>query len=168
MSAAVKAPSSWQLEQAMSCFQAMQRSADPETDMAALEIASDDVYAMLYRVIRAANEAEAFADANETRITDLKDRKTRYEERARHLRATAFAVMDVLGETKITQPDFTVSIRAGSQRPVITDEALIPAEYKRTVVTVDKTSINQAVKDGLVIPGVELSNALPSLSIRTK
>lgn len=168
MSAALKTPSAWQLEQAMACFQSLERNADSETDMQAVETAEGDIYQMLYRVIRAAGEAEAFADAVAARIDDLTARKQRYTERARQLRGTAFAVMDVLGERNITQPDFTATIRAGSQRPVIADETAIPDEYKKITVTVDKAAINAAIKDGVVIPGVELSNALPSLTIRTK
>jgi len=161
-------PSAWQIEQAMSVFQSLERNFNPETDGEALEIAQSDVHTMLHRVIRAALEAESFADAVALRVKDLAERKARYERRAEQLRGVAFAVMDVLGEQKITQPDFTASIRAGSQRPTVVDEDAVPMEYKRTVISVDKVAINTAIKDGVVIPGVEMSNAFPSLSIRSK
>lgn len=38
----MSAPSAWQLETAMACFQALERGADPETDMQALDLAADD------------------------------------------------------------------------------------------------------------------------------
>lgn len=92
-------------------------------------------------------------------MDDLAIRRQRYEAREQSLRACAFSVMDTLCETKITDPEFTATIRAGSQRPTVTDETLIPDQYKKTVVTIDKTAINAAVKEGVVIPGVELSSA---------
>jgi hypothetical protein len=168
MSEPTRAPSAWQLEQAMSCFQSLERNFNPETDGEALDIAQGDVHVLLSRVIRAAVEADSFAAAVALRIGDMQERRQRYESRRDALRATAFAVMDALELKKITDPEFTVTIRAGSQRPMITDESAIPDEYKKTVISVDKVAINQAVKDGVVIPGVELSNALPSLNIRTK
>jgi hypothetical protein len=161
-------PSAWALQQAIACFQSLSAGEQPDTDYEALNLAGDDVYDMLRRVILAAGEAGAFADAIEARIEALQGRLARYKAREQQLRATAFSVMDVLGETKFVQPEFTASIRAGSQRPTITDETLVPAEYKRTVVSVDKSAISAACKDGVVIPGVEMSNALPSLTIRIK
>ena len=162
------APSSWHLQQAIACFQSLQHADQPDTDENALNLAGDDVYELLRRVLLAAGEAAAFADSVGARIEALQARATRYKAREQQLRSTAFSVMDVLGETKFVQPEFTASIRAGSQRPVITDETLIPDEYKRSVVSVDKTAINAACKEGVVIPGVEWSNALPSLILKVK
>ena len=163
-----KVPSAYQEMQILSCFQALERNFNPETDEEALDVARGDVYEILNRVIRAALEADSFADAVDNRISVLQDRKKRYENRRDTLRATAFAVMDVLGLQKHAEADFTASVRVGSQKAVVVDEDAVPAEYKKTVVSVDKTAINQAVKDGVVVPGVEMSNGLPSLSIRTK
>jgi len=160
--------SGWQIEQAMSVFQSLERNFNPETDCEALEIAQTDVHTMLHRVIRAAMEAESMSEMCKARAADLAERKARYDRRAEQLRGVAFAVMDVLGESKIVAPDFTVSIRSGSQRVIITDENAVPDEYKKTVVSVDKKAVNDAAKEGVVIPGVEWSNALPSLTIRSK
>jgi hypothetical protein len=164
----VSAPSAWALQQAVACFQSLSASDAPDTDQDALSLAGDDVHDMLRRVILAAGEAASFAEAIETRIEALQGRLVRYKAREQQLRATAFSVMDVLGETKFVQPEFTATIRAGSETAVITDEELVPMEYKRTTISLNKSAINAALRQGVVIPGVERSNALPSLALKVK
>jgi hypothetical protein len=165
-------PSQWQIDQAMSCLVALrhreQISGDDDELSLLIDGAEQNVEALLRAVINAALENESTADAIKERIDLLKFRQDRYKRRADALRGTAFAMMDALGMTKFAMPEFTASIRAGSVRPVITDENEVPDEYKKTEVSIDKSAIADAVKNGVVIPGVELSNSMPSLTLKVK
>ncbi|MDR3736067.1 MAG: siphovirus Gp157 family protein [Acidobacteriaceae bacterium] len=172
MSDAMKTPSAWALERAMACFQELDATLDPATDPAtdaeALQSASGGVYNKLYALVRAVGEAEAFADSIKYRIDDLAIRKARYDARARSLRNAVVSIMDILGEQKLTQPDFTVSVRAGSPGVVITDADNLPDRFVKITRAPDKAALKVALSDGEVIDGVEWSNPRPSLTIRTK
>jgi hypothetical protein len=163
--------SGWQIEQAMSAFQAARARLEHETDediLADLFTAEADVQLLLDGVIRAALENDANAEAVKSRIDDLTIRRKRFETRRDALRAVAFAVMDVLGEGKRVRPDYTASIGKPRAGIVITDETAIPAEYQRTVVTIDRAKLSDDLKQGVVITGAELANGMPTLTLRSK
>ena len=171
------APSAWAMEQAMSALmsgRAALIASDP--DLAAdeailsdtLKAETDDVYALLHRILLAAVEARTMADATDARVKDLTARRDRYKQRAETLRGTAFAAMDALGLTRLELPDLTASIARGRAVAIVTDETKLPDDYWRTTRAIDKTAINDAVKNGVVVPGVEMTNAIPSLQVRTK
>lgn len=171
------APSAWQIEQAMSALmsgRAALLANDPDlaADEAALsdtlKAETEDVYALLRRVLLASVEARSMAEAADVRVKDLTARRDRYKRRAETLRGTAFAAMDALGLSRLELPDLTASIARGKPVAIVTDEAALPDDYWRTTRAVDKTAINDAIKQGVVIPGVETTNAIPSLQVRTK
>jgi len=176
----VNAPNAWQIEQAMSALmsgRAALLAADPDLaaiawDEAALSEAlkpeTDDVFALLHRILRASVQARAMADAADKMLDDLTARRDRYKRRAETMRGTVFAAMDALGIPKIELPDLTASIARGKPAALITDEAALPDEYWRTTRAVNKSAINDAIKNGVVVPGVEMTNAIPSLQVRTK
>ena len=76
--------------------------------------------------------------------------------------------MDALGLPRIELPDITASIAKGRPRAIVTNELDIPEEYTLTTVKPDMEAIRVALKDGVVVPGVEMTNAIPSLQVRTK
>lgn len=171
------APSAWQIEQAMSALmsgRAALLANDPDlaADEAAMSDAlraeTDDVFALLHRMLRASVAARSMADAAEEMAANITARRDRYKRRADALRSTVFAAMDALGIPKIELPDLTASIARGKPAALITDEQALPDEYWRTTRAVNKTAINDAIKQGVVIPGVEMTNAIPSLQVRTK
>ena len=171
----MSAPSAWQLESAIATFQAcrarIQNEDADDTDPAMIgdaQATEDEVRAMLRRVIRAAIEAQAFADACAERMNDLAARRDRFKARADNLRMTAFAVMDALGDRKIVEPEFTASIGKPRLGLVITDETAIPDQYVRTTRTPDKAAIKAAIEQGNVVPGAEVANGMPTFSLRTK
>lgn len=123
---------------------------------------------ILRRVICAKLDADAMATATGERIKTMQDRKARHDRRSEALRTAAFAAMDAIGMTKLVDPEFTVSIIAGRTSVMVADEAEVPDEYWKTTRAIDKAAINEATKQGIVIPGVLVGNAIPSLSIRSK
>lgn len=171
------APSAWQIEQAMSALMSgraaliasdQDLAADEAAMSDALRSETDDVFALLHRMLRASVAARSMADAAEEMAANITARRDRYKRRADALRSTVFAAMDALGIPKIELPDLTASIARGKPATIITDEAALPDEYWRTTRAVNKAAIADALKQGVVIPGVETTNAIPSLQVRTK
>jgi len=171
------APSAWQIEQAMSALMSGRAAliandpdlaADEAAMSDALRAETEDVFALLHRMLRASVAARSMADAAEEMAANITARRDRYKRRADALRSTVFAAMDALGIPKIELPDITASIAKGKPAAIITDEAALPDEYWRTTRAVNKAAINDAIKNGVVIPGVEMTNAIPSLQVRTK
>lgn len=173
----MNAPNAWQIEQAMSALmsgRAALLANDPDlaADEAALSEAlkpeTDDVFALLHRILRASVQARAMADAADKMLDDLTARRDRYKRRAETMRGTVFAAMDALGIPKFELPDITASIAKGRSRAIVTNELEIPDEYTLTTVKPNMEAIRAALSDGVVVPGVEMTNAIPSLQVRTK
>lgn len=129
--------------------------------------AEGDPFAVLDQVIRAAIEADAMAEAAEARAKDMLARSDRYTRRCIALRGIVFAAFESLGIKRHERPDFTVSVRAGVPSVTITDESAIPETHWRVTRSVDKAAIRADLKAGIPIPGAELSNAAPSLAIKS-
>ena len=143
----------------------------PETDADALlriieaEVpAFDDVMTGL---CRAADEARAECAAIAMRIAALNSRVNRAGDREEQYRALIFAALDAAGQRGWKSPEFTVSVAPGKPGVVITDASAIPDAFVRVKREPDKTAIGCALREGPV-PGAELRNGSPSLTIRTK
>lgn len=171
------APSAWQIEQAMSALMSGRAAliandpdlaADEAAMSDALRAETEDVFVLLHRMLRASVAARSMADAAEEMAANITARRDRYKRRADALRSTVFAAMDALGIPKIELPDLTASIARGRPTAIITNELDLPEEYTRTTVKPNMEAIRVALKDGVVIPGVEMSNSIPSLTVRTK
>lgn len=117
---------------------------------------------------RQAREDEARAKALQSLIDDMQVRKQRLLNRAEKRREVAMSLMDAIGETKITRADMTITVNAGRQKVVITDENEIPDRYCRIKREPDKTAIRDALEAGNPVLGAELSNRTSQLTIRSK
>jgi Siphovirus Gp157 len=179
MSKIDNAPSPFRVEQAMSVLlSARARLEADDPDLAADEgmladiLGSDpetcDAMDVLHRVLRAAQHAKDMADGAEARAKTIGERRDRYKRRAEMLRGIAFAAMDALGERRVELPDLTATIAAGRPAVVVTDEAAIPEGFIRTTRAPDKALIGAALKAGGAVPGAEMSNAAPTIQIRSK
>jgi hypothetical protein len=139
--------------------QAIRESAlDGETD--ALEVAR--------RLIRAALDLEAMAEAAERREADLRVRRARFAARAGEARETAKQMLDALGVNRLQSEDFTVSLKLGPPKVIVTDPDALPAEFVRTVRSPDKTAIKAALDAGRGVPGALTSNGSLVLAVRTR
>lgn len=171
-------PSPYRIETAMSVVQATLArlrdtgELDIETDEAALLAMlgeeGAEISRLLERIIAAALEAEAHADAAAIRVSALTIRKQRFERQAETWRGAALAMMDALEMAKHKTGEFTVTLANGLPRVVITDEAALPEEYIRIKREPDKDAIREDLAEGVVIPGAELSNGPPRLIVRTR
>jgi len=77
--------------------------------------------------------------------------------------------MSETGLTKLEQPDFTASTRAGVPGLVVVSEQFIPETYwLAQPPKLDRQALLGELKRGEAIPGVELCNPKPVLMVRTK
>jgi hypothetical protein len=88
-------------------------SADEETLRDTLE-GITDLHEMIAAVIRSALVDEALHAGLRFRVDDMKKRLSRLELRASKKRQLALEAMTEIGLSKLEQPDFTASARAGS------------------------------------------------------
>ena len=100
-------------------------------------------------------------------IETYQARKAKFEGRADRLRGLIEQAMVIAEIPSIRRPMATLSVKATKPAPIINDEAAIPARFwKPQPPKLDKTAINQAVKDGETIEGVSMNNGGTSLQIR--
>jgi len=97
----------------------------------------------------------------------LKKRRQALENRQARLREWVRATMSVLDIDKIKTSLFTVSLTKAKARLVVTDESLVPDEFKKTVVEIRKADMNTAFRTmGLIPAGTEVVMGDPELRIR--
>lgn len=113
-------------------------------------------------------EAEGLARGVRGAIAELEAREARFEKRAEAGRAVIEQAMMVAELPKLERPTGTLSLVARGPKVEVTEEAEIPAEFWKTGdPRLDKKSLLAALKEGRAVPGACLSNAAPSLTIRT-
>jgi len=102
-------------------------------------------------------------------ISDLEARKRRVEKRIEFDRGLIEQAMAIAELPKIERPAATLSL---SNRPPslrIENEADVPAEFWTAgAPKLERKALTEALKEGRTIPGAVLSNAAPSLTVRTK
>jgi Siphovirus Gp157 len=143
-------------------------SADEETLLDTLE-GITNLHEMIAAVIRSALVDEALHIGLRFRVEDMKERLSRLEQRGAKKRQLALDAMNEVGLTKLEQPDFTASARAGSPALVVIAEDRIPDAYwLPQPPKLDRQAILGELKRGAEIPGAQMSNTKPVLSVRTK
>jgi hypothetical protein len=128
-----------------------------------------DLHEIVVAIIRAALQDEALASGLRCRLNDMQDRLSRLQDRASKRRQIARDVMSELDLKKITAPDFTVSMRAGTPSLTIINEDEVPSIYWTPgEPKLNRTRLAHELKNGAEIEGVALSNPEPVLSVRTR
>jgi hypothetical protein len=143
-------------------------TADEDTLLDTLE-GITDLHEMIAAVIRSALVDEALHTGLRFRIDDMRERLSRLELRASKKRQLALEAMTEVGLSKLEQPDFTASAKAGSPTLVVVAEESIPkACWLPQPPKLDRQAILGQLKRGVEIPGAQMSNPKPVLSVRTK
>ena len=128
-----------------------------------------DLHEIIAAIIRSALVDEALHGGLRSRLEDMKTRLARLEERGAKKRQLALDAMSEVGLRKLEQPDFTASARAGSPSLVVVAEDAIPKSYwVPQPPKLDRQSLLAELKRGDEVPGTQLSNPRPTLSVRTK
>ena len=124
---------------------------------------------LLTNVVRRIEDTKALVIGTKDRFEELKSRKDRFEHRVDTLRNLAFKIMQAAELAKVELPEATLSLRAGTQQLIgEADPNELPDELCKISRDLNRTAIKEALKTGLTVPGFELSNSPPSLTIRIK
>ncbi len=101
-------------------------------------------------------------DAEREAITQAKknmaERESRLDKRADYLTQYLQSNMERCGITEIKSPHFVIKLKKCPFSTDITDENIIPEDYKRRkeVVTIDRVKLKEEMLAGVVIPGAGL------------
>lgn len=103
-------------------------------------------------------------------IASFHARAARKTARIERRKGAILAAMEIVGLRKLELAAATLSVGKGRRKVIITDEELIPDEFMREWVS--RSPDKEAIKDALMakrpVPGAELSNTMPSLTVRTR
>jgi hypothetical protein len=128
-----------------------------------------DLHEMIAAVIRSALVDEALQVGLRSRLDNMRERLTRLELRCEKKRQLALEAMSEVGLRKLEQPDFTASVRTGSPALVVLSDRDIPQSYwVPQPPRLDRHALVIDLKRGDEVPGVQLSNPKPILTVRTK
>jgi hypothetical protein len=131
-----------------------------------------DAIDVIRRFVRASIYYDHMGEAAEKMAASIRSRAQRFEKRKQEFRSAAFALMDLAEVSTLPEPDFLARIQQGKRglnRASLNVDAL-PSEYVETkVVKTPKTAeIVEALQNGEVIDGAELTNGSRFLVIQTK
>jgi hypothetical protein len=141
---------------------------DDEAWLASLE-SETKFEELVTQLVRRIDDSKALAEGTAGRLTELQERKARLLRRMESLRDLLFKLMESAELAKLELPEATITVRKGQPQLVgEADPASLPDDLCKISRTPDRTAIKEALKTGQTVPGFQLSNATPSLSIRIK
>jgi hypothetical protein len=120
-------------------------------------------------ILRSHLDDVALAVALRGRLSDMQDRLARIEGRAEKKRTLVASVMEQASLRKITQPDFTASLRPTPPPLVVISESEIPAAYwKPQPPKLDRKGLIADLSSGVHVSGATLGNGHSTISVRTR
>ena len=141
---------------------------DDETLRDTLEGLSD-LPELIQQVIRSSLDDEAMVNALKLRISDMQERLDRITSRSEKKREIACWAMSTAGIDRLMAEDLSVSLRQGSPKLEILDEAEIPGHFLIPVrPRIDRAGMLACLKLGEAIPGAVLVDGQPHISVRVK
>jgi hypothetical protein len=153
-------------------LRAQLRSQFPEEDDASLRDTLEGLSSlpeMLATVLRSHMDDVALTTALRARLSNMQQRLIRIEDRAEKKRALVASVMERADLRKLTEPDFTVSLRPTAPALMITAEAEIPEKYwKPQPPKLDRKALIAALAAGQAVPGTVLGNGGMTIAVRTR
>jgi hypothetical protein len=124
---------------------------------------------MLATILRSQLDDLALAAALKSRLVEMQERLSRIEGRAEKKRTLVAAVMERADLRKITDPEFTASLRPTLPPLVVTAESDIPSTYwKPQAAKLDRAALFAALKKGDCVPGATLGNGGITIAVRTR
>lgn len=144
---------------------------DLTDDDAELAVASETNLAEAIEAALLANAMDAeHVESIKALVATLEARAARKLARIERRKGAVMAAMEIAGLPKLELATATVSVGKGKRKVLITDQELIPGAFMRvkTAFEPDKTAILAALLDKQQVPGAELSNTMPTLTVRTK
>lgn len=124
---------------------------------------------MLCAAVRAVLDDQVMCEALKGRLGELKARLERLDVRIQATRVVICEAMEEAGLTKITEPDFTLSLRTGAPPLAVIDEEAIPDRFwTPQPPKLERAVLKRALSDGKDIPGAVLGNGSPTISVRVR
>ncbi len=124
---------------------------------------------MLGAVLRSQLDDLALTAALRARIADMQERLARIDARAAKKRELVISTMERADIRKITEADFTVSLRPTPPPLMLVDETEIPEDFwKPQPPKLERQGLIAALKTGRDVPGAILGNSALTISVRTK
>src|SRR3954463_5757409 len=114
---------------AMSLIASLGDDAEDEVLKADMLEGETDALEIVRRLVRAALDAESMAAAANERIGDIIVRRDRFKQRAESARETVKQMLDALNIPKMQDPEFTVSLRAGPPKVIVTEPEKLAEEF---------------------------------------
>lgn len=128
-----------------------------------------DLNEMLAAVVRSALDDEAIVAGLSTRLADMKARLERIEHRAKRKREIVREAMLAADLAKLSEPDFTASLKQSAPTlDIVAEDQIPPAYWKPQPSKLDKQGILAALKAGTSIAGARLAATGIQLSVRSK
>jgi hypothetical protein len=141
---------------------------DEETLLDTLE-GITDLHEAISAVMRARLDDLTLASALKSRINNMQERLSRIDTRAEAMKAAIVTVMDRAGIKKITDPEFTLTLRPVSPGLELINETLIPEEFwTPQPPRLNRRDLLNTLKAGDAVPGAVLGNGGMTISVRTK
>lgn len=141
---------------------------DDEAWLASLE-SETKFEELLTQVVRRIEDTKALAEGTAGRLDELKARKDRLLHRMESLRDLLFKLMESAELSKMELAEATVTVRKGTPKVIGEPDPLtLPDHLRKTVISPNMTAIKAALHSGETVPGCQLSNSQPSLTIRIK
>ncbi len=142
--------------------------ADEETLLDTLE-GLTNLNHMLAAVVRSQLDDAFLAQALRARMDHMQERLERIKTRVENKKVLIATVMERTDLRKITEPDFTLSLRATPRPLVVVDESEIPERFwNPQPAKLDRRGLIEALKAGQTIEGATLGNGGMSISVRTR
>ncbi|MGO8920845.1 MAG: siphovirus Gp157 family protein [Stellaceae bacterium] len=128
-----------------------------------------DLPEMVAAVLRSHLDDLSVATALRSRLAEMQERLGRIEGRAEKKRALVASVMERADLRKLTEPDFTVSLRPTPRPLVITADGEIPEAYwNPQPAKLDRKALLAALNGGDRVPGASLGNGGMTIAVRTR
>lgn len=156
---------------AQTLLRAMRSSDDHDEDDEELAVSSETNLREAIELALLANaEDAAHVEGIKTILAAFEARSARKAARIERRKGAILAAMEIAGLQKLELAAATLSVGKGRRKVIITDEEQIPDEFMRERVTrsPDKEAIASALMAKRQVSGAELSNTMPSLTVRVR
>jgi hypothetical protein len=124
---------------------------------------------LITQIVRSGLEDEVLFSALKQRMEEMQARLTRLRERHDKKRAMAGWAMSHAQIPRIQAADFSLSLRPGSQRLEIQDEALVPPLFfVPQPPRLDRAGLSSFLKRGETVAGAVLVQGEPTIQVRVR
>lgn len=123
---------------------------------------------MIESLILKRSEATANEAAAKQVASEFMERASRMAAQHKSVNKALAAILDAMGEKKVSHHLATISRTKPRDVLVITDESEIPTQLCVVTSRPDRTAIKNALSAGEVVPGAMLEKSDPGLTVRIK